>query len=308
MLIAGPTASGKSALALALAERLGGVVLNADSMQVYADLRILTARPDPGDEARVPHRLYGHVTADRPYSVGAWLEDVRRVLAEAAAARRVPVFVGGTGLYFRALTAGLAAVPPIPEEIRAHWRARRAEGAALHAELARRDPAMAARLRPTDPQRVLRALEVLDATGRSLADWQAETGPPLVRDAVRMVLETDRAALYARIDARFDAMLRQGALDELIRLRARGLDPSLPALRALGVPSLMAHLDGRMPLDEAVAQAKAESRRYAKRQMTWFRRQMPEWPRIVAGDPDAALASALRLVTEADRVAAPARS
>ena len=299
MLIAGPTASGKSALAVALAERLGGVVLNADSMQVYAELRILTARPGPDDEARAPHRLYGHVPADRPYSVGAWLEDATRALAEAAAERRLPIFVGGTGLYFRALTAGLAAVPPIPEEIRAHWRARRAEGAALHAELARRDPAMAARLRPTDPQRVLRALEVLDATGRSLADWQAETGPPLVRDAVRMVLETDRAALYARIDARFDAMLRQGALDELVRIRARGLDAGLPALRALGVPSLMAALDGQMPLEEAVAEAKAESRRYAKRQITWFRRQMADWPRVPAGDLDTALAAALRLAAEA---------
>jgi tRNA dimethylallyltransferase len=281
ILIAGPTASGKSALALTLAERHGGVIVNADSMQVYRDLRIITARPSAADEARVPHRLYGHVDAAENYSVGRWCEDARSALAEARAAGRLPILVGGTGLYFKALTQGLSAVPPTPPEVRAAVRARcDAEGAAaLHAELSRRDPAMAARLKPGDRMRIARALEVLEATGRSLADWHRDGMPAILDpgDALKIFLAIDRAELHRRIDARFDAMLAAGALDEVRALAARGLDPMLPAMKAHGVPWLRRHLAGEIGLEEAAEGGKADTRRYTKRQVTWFRHQMPGW-------------------------------
>ena len=281
ILIAGPTASGKSALALAVAKRHGGVVVNADSMQVYRDLRIITARPGVADEARVPHRLYGHVDAAENYSVGRWCQDARAVLEEAKSAGRVPVLVGGTGLYFKALTQGLSAVPPTPPDIRAAVRARcDAEGAAaLHAELARRDPAMAARLKPGDRMRLARALEVLEATGRSLADWHRDGLPAILdpEEAVKIFLVVDRAELYRRIDARFDAMLAEGALNEVRALAGRGLDPLLPAMKAHGVPWLRRHLSGEISLEEAAAGGKQDTRRYTKRQATWFRNQMPGW-------------------------------
>jgi tRNA dimethylallyltransferase len=281
ILLAGPTASGKSALALALAERLGGVIINADSMQVYRDLRIITARPSLADEARVPHRLYGHVDAAENYSVGRWCADVRTALAEAAAERRLPILTGGTGLYFKALTQGLSAVPPTPPEIRAAVRARgEAEGtAALHAELVRRDPTMAARLKPGDRMRIARTLEVLEATGRSLADWHRD-GMPAILDperAVKIFLDVDRAELARRIDARFDAMLDAGALEEVRALAARGLDPMLPAMKAHGVPWLRRHLTGEITLADATEGGKSDTRRYTKRQVTWFRHQMPGW-------------------------------
>jgi len=284
VLIAGPTASGKSALALALAARIGGIVINADSMQVYRELRILTARPGPDDEDTAPHRLYGHVPAAEAYSVGRWLDDLASVLAEARGSGAVPIVVGGTGLYVTAATTGLAAIPDIPPEIREELRAEaaRLHPAALHARLAVEDPAMAARLRPSDPQRILRALEVLRATGRSLATWQADPlSPPLIGpDAVRLVLAPDRALLRARIDARFEAMMAEGALDEVRALAALGLDPALPAMRALGVAELRAALAGAMPLGEATTRATAETRRFAKRQQTWFRNRMADWPRL----------------------------
>ena len=290
VLIAGPTASGKSALALALAERLGGMIVNADSMQVYGDLRIITARPSEADEARVPHRLYGDVDAAVNYSVGQYVTDATAALAEARRLGRVPIFVGGTGLYFKALTAGLAAVPPIPADIRAGVRDRLArDGApALHAELQRRDPAAAARLNPNDRTRVARALEVVEATGRSLIDWQTEGLPPLLDPArtARLFIAPDRAELYARIDARFSAMLVAGALDEVRRLAARGLDPLLPAMKAHGVPWLIRHLAGEMTLEAAADQARLDTRHYAKRQFTWFRHQLGDWPRAA---PEAAL-------------------
>jgi tRNA dimethylallyltransferase len=281
ILIAGPTASGKSALALAMAERHGGVIVNADSMQVYRDLRIITARPSVADEARAPHRLYGHVDAAENYSVGRWCQDARAVLEQAKSAGRVPILVGGTGLYFKALTHGLSAVPPTPPDIRAAVRARcEAEGAAaLHAELVRRDPAMAARLRPGDRMRLARALEVLEATGRSLADWHRD-GLPAILDpdeAVKIFLVVDRAELYRRIDARFDAMLTAGALDEVRVLADRRLDPLLPAMKAHGVPWLRRHLAGEISLETAAAGGKQDTRRYTKRQATWFRNQMPGW-------------------------------
>jgi tRNA dimethylallyltransferase len=281
VLIAGPTASGKSALALALAREIGGTIINADSMQVYRDLRVITARPTPQEEESLPHRLYGHVDAAENYSVGRWLRDVEPVLREVRAAARVPVLVGGTGLYFKALTQGLSAVPPIPPNIRDAVRAKlAAQGpAALHAELTQRDPEGAARLSPRDRVRIARALEVLEATGRPLADWQRDGMRPLLvgEQVVKLFLASDRAALYARIDARFERMLAEGALDEVRALAQRSLDPLLPAMKAHGVPWLIRHLTGEITLDEAVEQAKSDTRRYTKRQATWFRHQLPDW-------------------------------
>jgi tRNA dimethylallyltransferase len=281
VLLAGPTASGKSALALALAARVGGVIINADSMQVYRDLRIITARPSPEEEARVAHRLYGHVDAAETYSVGRWLTDARAALAEAAATDSPAIVVGGTGLYFKLLTEGLAAVPPIPEEIRARVRARlAAEGApALYDELASRDPVAAVRLQPSDRTRIVRALEVLETTGRPLVEWQQGNTPPIVdpTNCGKVFLACDRAELRRRIDARFETMLRGGALDEIRALAARNLDPLLPAMKAHGVPWLIRHLRGEIDLEEAAEQAKADTRRYAKRQFTWFRNQLRDW-------------------------------
>jgi tRNA dimethylallyltransferase len=289
VLIAGPTASGKSALALALAERIGGSIVNADSMQVYRDLGIITARPTLAEEARVPHRLYGHVDAATNYSVGQYLADAGAALDEVRRSGRVAIFVGGTGLYFKALTAGLAAVPPIPPNIRDSVRARLAEhGApALYAELQRCDPSTAARLSPNDRTRVSRALEVVEATGRRLADWQTEGLPALIGpDAPRVFIAPDRAALYARIDARFETMIAAGALEEVRQLAARRLDPLLPAMKAHGVPWLIRHLAGEIALEDAAHHAKLDTRHYAKRQFTWFRHQLGDWPRMA---PEAAL-------------------
>jgi tRNA dimethylallyltransferase len=281
VLIAGPTASGKSALALDLAEALGGTIINADSMQVYRDLAIITARPTPAEAARVSHLLYGHVDAAENYSVGRWCVDASAALAEVARAGRLPIVVGGTGLYFKILTQGLAAVPPIPSEVRTAVRGRlESEGIApLYAELASRDPATAQRLMPGDRSRITRALEVVLATGRSLTDWHREGLQPALaaEQAVKLFLEVDRAELYRRIDARFDAMLAAGALDEVRALALRALDPALPAMKAHGVPWLIRHLKGEIDLEEAAAEAKRDTRRYTKRQATWFRHQLPDW-------------------------------
>jgi tRNA dimethylallyltransferase len=297
VLIAGPTASGKSALAMAVAERHRGVVINADSMQVYRDLRIITARPSAEDEARVPHRLYGHVDAAENYSVGQWCRDIKAELDAAGGTGLLPILAGGTGLYFKALTQGLSAVPPTPPDVRAAVRARcDAEGAAaLHAELARRDPAVAARLRPGDRMRVSRALEVLEATGRSLADWHRD-GMPAILDPNRVLkifLAVDRPELRGRIDARFDAMLAAGAVDEVRALAARGLDPMLPAMKAHGVPWLRRHLAGEIGLEDAAEGGKQDTRRYTKRQVTWFRHQMPDWTWLAPGDAPALIAREL---------------
>jgi tRNA dimethylallyltransferase len=293
ILIAGPTASGKSALALRLADALGGVIVNADSMQVYRDLRIITARPTPQDEARVPHRLYGHVDAAENYSVGRWCRDVGEVLSELAGPGRLPILVGGTGLYFKALTAGLAAVPPIPPDVRSAVRGRlQPEGVRpLYAELIERDPQTANQLMPNDRSRIARALEVVLATGRSLYDWHREGLPPLLAPerAAKVFITCERAELVARIETRFAAMLKAGALEEVRALAERKLDPSLPAMKAHGVPWLIRHLNGEISLDEAAAGAVMDTRRYAKRQLTWFRNQMKDWPWVGAEEAEKAL-------------------
>ena len=293
ILIAGPTASGKSALALDVAERLGGVVVNADSMQVYRDLRTITARPSPVEETHVPHRLYGHVDAAVNYSTGQWLRDVAEVLRELKPQRRVPVLVGGTGLYFKTLTVGLAAVPPVSPEIRESVRARiRREGApALHAELMTLDPPAARRITINDRSRICRAMEVVLATGRSLTDWHREGLPPLIDAdrAVKIFVTCERKELVRRIEARFASMLAEGALDEVRTLAARALDPLLPAMKAHGVPWLIRHFSGEIPLEAAAAGAIMDTRRYAKRQVTWFRNQMPGWTAMTGPDAVAAI-------------------
>lgn len=281
ILLAGPTASGKSALALALAEKLGGTIINADSMQVYRDLRLITARPTVEEEARAPHRLYGHVDAAENYSVGAWRSEAAAELTVAERELRTAIVVGGTGLYFNALMRGLAAVPQIPKQIRDEVRARlKGEGAsALHDELKRLDPPAAARLNRGDRARVSRALEVMLATGRSIFAWHGDATPasfaPL--PAARIFLAVGRDQLARRIDARFDAMIEAGAIDEVRALMARNLDPSLPAMKAHGVPWLIRHLHGEITLAEAAEGAKRDTRQYTKRQATWFRNQLPDF-------------------------------
>jgi len=281
LLLAGPTASGKSATALTLARTFGAIVVNADSMQVYADLRTLSARPTRAEEGQAPHRLFGEIDGAVNYSVGRWERAARAILTEAG--DTPVVFVGGTGLYFRALTEGLSEMPSVPAAVRDAVRAS-AEGspsAALHANLAAGDPETAAKLRPSDRQRILRALEVFSATGRPLASFQGARAAPALKPGewAGLFLAPDREALYARIDARFETMLAEGALDEVARLAARGLDPALPVMRAHGVPHLIAHIEGRLRLDEAAARGKLDTRHYAKRQFTWARHQLAgfEW-------------------------------
>jgi len=281
ILIAGPTASGKSALALRFAREHNGVIINADSMQVYDGLSLLTARPSAADLNAADHRLYGHVSPDHAYSTAEWLRDVTNV----SLAGRTPIFVGGTGLYFTSLTEGLSAMPEIPADVRTYWRGRmEAEGAAsLHTVLSDRDPETASRLRESDGQRLVRALEVLDASGRSIRDWQEQREAPLVdlASSRAMVIEPDRQVLAERIAHRFDLMMEQGALAEAERFLARKLDPSLPVMKAIGLRELGAHLNGEISIEEAVMRAKATTRQYAKRQMTWFRHQFgPDWQRI----------------------------
>jgi tRNA dimethylallyltransferase len=282
ILLAGPTASGKSALALALAEAVDGVIINADSMQIYAAAPILTAQPGPDDRARRPHRLYGVAAVDKDWSVGHWLRAARAEIAAARAAGQVPILVGGTGLYFHALTHGLAAVPPIDPLLRDRLRAE-PDLARLRADLARHDPAAAARLMPNDRARITRALEVVLATGRTLADWQRDAAAdPAVRraEARAMVVAPERAALHARIDRRFDQMMTAGALEEVARLTALGLPLGVGVMKAIGIKPLSQALQLESPLEAAVAAAKAETRQYAKRQETWFRNQMPDWERV----------------------------
>lgn len=285
LLIMGPTASGKSALALALAERIGGEIINADSMQVYRDFRVLTARPTVEEEGEAPHHLYGHIDAAERYSTGRWLTDALAAIADIRARNKTPILVGGTGLYFKALTQGLAEMPSVDPDLRAALTERAAtKGApALHAELAKLDPQTAARLEPNDTPRIIRALEVIETTGESITSFQANTKPALAAHEWRgLALTPDREALYAAINARFDKMLEQGALDEVRAFAARNLDPTLPATKAHGAPALSAYLRGEISLAAATEIGQRDTRRYAKRQFTWIANQMPGWPRVAA--------------------------
>jgi tRNA dimethylallyltransferase len=298
ILIAGPTASGKSAAALDLAQRLDGVIVNADAMQVYRELKILSARPDPEQERMAPHRLFGHVAAAESYSAARWLDDARTALAQAWGQGRVGVVVGGTGLYFRSLEQGLSAIPPVAPDIRAKWRLALAErgAGALHEELLARAPEEARRLRPSDSQRIARALEVLEATGEPLSAHHARASATSVlagADVVRIAIVPERATLYRRCDERLVQMVEEGALEEVQRLLARDLDPALPAMRAIGVAALARHLSGEMSLDEAIRIAQRETRNYAKRQLTWLRHQMPRFEPV--SDASAAVARWLDL-------------
>ena len=271
-MIAGPTASGKSALALEEAERRDGSIINADASQLYADIPILSAQPDAAARARVPHLLYGVIDGAEACSAARWAAMARAAIADVQAAGRLPVLVGGTGLYLRTLIEGIAPVPPIAPDLRAAVRA--LDPAAVRAALVLEDPRMAARLHPNDPQRNARALEVIRGTGRSLADWQALTEGGIGRDMEieAWLLMPGLDLLGQRIAARFARMIAAGGLGEVARLAARGLDPGVPVMKALGVPSLLAHLAGRLDLDEAVAAAVSQTRAYARRQRTWFAR------------------------------------
>ncbi|MCB1350423.1 MAG: tRNA (adenosine(37)-N6)-dimethylallyltransferase MiaA [Maritimibacter sp.] len=286
VLIAGPTASGKSALALAIAARQGGVVVNADALQVFANWRILTARPSRDEEAVAPHVLYGHVPGDRAYSVGQWLRDAAPWIASRAEGNLRPIIIGGTGLYFTALTEGLADIPPTPPEVRARADDRiAAEGP--EPMLAELDPATAERIDRLNPVRVQRAWEVQETTGRGLAAWQDATPPPLLPLAATqpILVEADRDWLRDRIARRFDAMLAAGALEEA-RANLTGWSDSLPSAKAIGARELIAHLRGEIDLDTARARAIVASQQYAKRQRTWFRARMGAWRVVAAGFRD----------------------
>jgi len=280
IIIGGPTGSGKSALALDLAERIGGAIVNADSMQQYRDLRIITARPTLNDHRRAPHFLYGHLPAEKPGSVGQWLRQATRVIDEIKSQERTPIVVGGTGLYLRALLRGIADVPDVPSEIRVATSERFDELGVpgFHQELTKRDPEQAALLEPGDRQRLIRAAEVLEATGKSLLYWRAQPRQHVLlpEPIVGVALMPPRAALHGRIEQRLQAMIDAGAFDEIEALRSKKLSPDLPLMKAVAVPELLAHLEGRLDLVTAVERAAAKTRQFAKRQMTWLRHQLPE--------------------------------
>lgn len=288
ILIAGPTASGKSALALHLAKKTGGLIVNTDSMQVYDVLDLLSARPQPDELREAQHYLYGHVAPSVSYSTGKWFADVEALLSRSELKGRVPIFVGGTGLYFRALLGGLSQMPEVPVDVREYWRNKISEeGAeALHIMLAERDPEIAMTLRPTDSQRIVRALEVFEATGKSLLHWQKNTGTALVDDASanKIILLPDRQWLGERIAQRFNLMWDHGALEEVRALIALDLDPALPALKAIGVREISAFFSGEMTREEAIELSVIATRQYAKRQSTWFRNQLDDsWKRYISG-------------------------
>ena len=287
ILITGPTASGKSALAVDMARAHGGEVVNADSMQVYDTLHVLTARPFESEMGGIPHHLYGTVPAGAKYSTGIWLRSAETVVADIRSRGRLPVFVGGTGLYFKALTGGLSDMPEVAEATRLRWRDRLAEeGAeALHGVLSKIDPKAAAAIGPSDGQRIVRALEVNEASGRSIVDLQAETGRAVIDPdrADKFVIEPDRAVLHDRINRRFATMFDKGAVEEVEALLALGLDPAMPVMKAIGVPQIAALLRGEMTRQEVIEKSSAATRQYAKRQMTWFRNRMDaSWARITA--------------------------
>jgi tRNA dimethylallyltransferase len=277
VIIAGPTASGKSALAMDVAAEFSGTVINADSMQVYRELNVLTARPSADDEARVPHRLFGFVPSAEAFSVGGWLDSAAAEIQHVRGEERLPVVVGGTGLYLKALTEGLAPIPHIPQAVRTEARSlyERLGGEAFARELAALDPGAAEALPPGDRQRLIRAYEVARATGRTLDHWQREpTSPAVSGRFVTIALIPPREALYAATDGRFERMVDEGALDEVVALDGLNLDPGLPAMKSLGVRELRQYLLGQVPLETAVENAKRVTRNFAKRQLTWLRHQI----------------------------------
>ncbi len=285
ILIAGPTASGKSSAAIKLAQECNGAIINADSMQVYRELRILSARPSEDDEALVPHYLYGTVAAAKAYSTGMWVEEVATVLKAVRSEGRTPILVGGTGLYFYALENGLSPMPDIPVEVREKWREKLATQGVrpLYDALKACDKPTAERLKPNDSQRIVRALEVMEATGVSLGEWHArDNSTPVLAgdDIVRLVISADRQEIYRRCDRRLDTMIEAGGLDEVRDLLALKLDARLPAMKALGVPQLGEYLRSEVELEYAIEKAKTETRRYAKRQLTWLKRNMIAWNHI----------------------------
>lgn len=299
ILIAGQTASGKSGLALRLAQRLDAVIINADSMQVYGELRLLTARPTQAEMGGVPHELYGHIAAHQPYSVGEWLKEAAALIEELRQQDRACIVIGGTGLYFKALLEGLSPVPDIPDDIRSKWRLYAQENPGeLHRILTEKDPALAQKLPPGDLQRLARALEVIDATGKSLLYWRAQPNRPALQQTPRaqLVIAPERAELYRRCDARFDRMMREGALDEVEKLLALRLPFTLPLMRALGVRPLASYLRGEMEREEAIERAKTETRQYAKRQMTWQKGNMIAWKWLDAQDMECLEPNILPLV------------
>lgn len=297
VLIAGPTASGKSDVAMALAERLKGTVINADAMQVYEGLRILTARPSPEDEARVPHRLYGTVPASTAFSVGDWTKAATEAAMEVTREGRLPIFVGGTGMYLSVLSEGISPMPDIPEDIRAAVRQEGLE--ALYEKVAAVDPAAAIRIGPTDPQRLMRALEVFEATGEPLTRWHERPKErPFEGRFARIVLEPEREWVYGRIEARFDKMVASGAMEEVEALAKRNLVPDLPVMKALGVSNLLQVQRGETTLEEAVTEIKTQTRRFAKRQMTWFRNQMITWNRVLTQDMETIIDDSFTIILD----------
>ncbi len=286
LLIAGPTASGKTGLSIRSAQENGAAIINTDSMQVYRDLRVITARPSEEEEARAPHHFFGHVDAAVAYSVASWLEDVKAQMAALILQHGKLIFVGGTGLYFNALTDGLSPVPSIDEKIRAKWRSTdHLSAPELHRSLNELDPVAAGQLRASDRQRIMRALEVFESTGRSIFDWQKEKGVPVLppkASVKKLLLMPDRGVLHERIDMRFDTMVEEGALQEVEALLGRQLDPSLPAMKAIGVPHLGGYLRREEKLEEAIEKTKAASRQYAKRQSTWFRNSFGEGWEVIS--------------------------
>jgi len=286
ILIHGPTASGKTKLAIALAKRFGGEIINADAMQVYRDLNVLSARPDAEELAQAPHHLFGHVDAATRYSTGAWVKEAGGLIASLRTADRVPIVVGGTGLYLMALTEGLSEIPAIPEEARAEARAMvAADTVGAYAELVEKDPPAKERIEPQDRQRIARALEVLIATGRPISSFHGQAEPVLAReDWMGVALTPPREPLYDRINSRVEKMMKHGALEEARLLWARKLDDELPAMRAHGMPGFAEHFAGRASLEEAVERCKRDTRRYAKRQMTWITHQFTHWPRVPSTD------------------------
>lgn len=291
VLIAGPTASGKSSLAVKLAQLVDGVIINADSMQIYDQMLILSARPKPVEMGGIEHRLYGYVSPSERYSVGRWLDDAVVAIGDIRSKGQCPILVGGTGLYFKALLEGLNAVPDVPQSVRDFWAdelIRLGSPEALHAILVERDPLVAATLKPGDAQRALRALEILDATGKSLAQWHAgedmRHDPAIAQGAVCLALNPPRALVYQKIEDRFDQMVKLGGIQEAVYLSSLGLSPDLPAMKAIGVAHLSAFDRGEMDYEEAIGLCKRDTRRYAKRQMTWIRNQMREWLQFETAD------------------------